>query len=288
MLLNKPLKGFLSWNQRWYALDGVEEEPLDLSYPQVILPESLGAIRESETQTAPGSSDLSDLTSWHRGQSEPHDHEWIADLPRHTWIPESLLDEWPATQGNRGVILNPPHVDDLLRMFESVCGSLNGEYLGWQRIPGLEMAQLFAMPSVLASEWNSDAENLSLHNASALWAQYWMDASRNTEITGRHMAIIRGERDFGLWIFERQRLMHHGRYLWNTTTDLLYHVLARRSDQEVNCIHFLQRIDWPAEERGILDLSFDHIFKQPQTGSDLKEVRTALTQSLLQWNLKYG
>jgi hypothetical protein len=322
--LNKPLKGILAWNHRWYALDGAEQEPLSIAYPQAILQESLSARRESEIhslspeyeanptvfqanmQASSGSADSpnlslssflshspdlslsSDLSHWRKSHRGPQEIEWIADFPRHTWIPEGLLDEWPDTQGGLGVMFKQQDVSDLVTLFESVCGPLNGEYLGWQRIPGMDMAQLFALPSAVASVLNSAAEPLSLHNASALWAQYWMDASRNTEIIGRHLAIIRGDRDFGLWIFERQRLLHHGRYLWNTTADLLYHLLARRSEPEVNCVHFLQRIDWSAEERGILHLSFDHIFINSQEGSDLDKIRHSLTRSLLQWNLKYG
>jgi len=298
------LKGFLAWNRQWYALDGVDHKPLPYPYPEIILPESLSAWRESEglgstqkfvtfaenlLKKGPNSFDISELD----GSEESHtEAEIIADFPRQTWIPVSLLDEWPTTQSNRGLLIDHDLIADLVTLFESVCGPLGNENLGWQRIPGMDMAQLFAVPLSISTELHSPTGQWSLHNASVLWAQYWMEAVRNTEIKGRHIAIILGDRDFSLWIYKEQRFIHHGRYLWNTLMDILYHVLARRSDREINCIHFLQQVAWTAEERGILDTSFDHVFIQPGASSnpdsDLSIIRLALTHSLQQWNQKYG
>ncbi|MFM7178597.1 MAG: hypothetical protein ACKOX5_03720, partial [Bacteroidota bacterium] len=94
--------------------------------------------------------------------------------------------------------------------------------------------------------------------------------------------------------FEGPRLIHQGRYLWNTATDILYHALARRSEQYPNCIHFLQTMNWCVEERSILDLSFDQVYstggmnRGSDGSSELDNIRQGLVQALQQWNLKFG
>lgn len=229
-----------------------------------------------------------------KSMEELTEAEFIADLPRQTWIPVALLDEWPSTLVSRGIITDYESITDLAALFESVCGPLNGESLGWQRIPELDMAQLFAVPLAIVEGLHNEAANWSLHNASALWTLYWLEALRNTETKGRHLAIVRGDRDFGLWIFEGLRLIHQGRYLWNTPTDILYHVLARRLEQNPNYIHFLQKMSWSVEERSILDISFDHVYshhglnQDSNAPSDLDFIQQGLIQALQQWNQKFG
>lgn len=296
------MKGCLAWNGQWYSLEGDDPEPLPIPFPNIILPESLRALRASNTseieekmipwseETLNQNTDFLDFSTRDDFRDYPSEGAIIADFPRNTWIPLSLLDEWPEAKSSRGVITDDASATDLYSLFESVCGPLSNERLGWQRIPELEMAQIFAMPSSLAFGYTADSQPLNLHCASALWALYWLDSIRNTEITGRHLSVIAGERDFGLWIYDGLRLVHQGRYLWNTTMDLLYHVLARRSDGVLNCLHSLQDIAWTAEERGILNTSFDHIFMHPASSgdSDLHLVRNALSLSLQKWHQRYG
>jgi hypothetical protein len=228
------------------------------------------------------------------GRDEWKEAELIADLPRQTWIPAALLDEWPVTRPNRGIITDYEFVTDLVVLYESVCGPLNGEVLGWQRIPEMDMAQLFALPLSIVEGLQSKTTHWSFHSASALWALYWLENFRNTETQGRHLAMVRGDRDFGLWIFEGLRLIHQGRYLWNSLTDILYHVLARRSEQIPNCIHFVQNLNWSAEERSILDRSFDQVYfrygmqRDSDEVTELDDIRQRLIQALKQWNLKFG
>lgn len=234
------------------------------------------------------------FSRWMNSMGEWTEAELIADLPRQTWIPAALLDEWPITRPNRGIITDDESITDLVTLFKSVCGPLNGEILGWQRVPDLDMAQLFALPMSIVKGLQSNATRWNLHSASALWTLYWLETFRNTETKGRQLAVVRGDRDFGLWIFEGLRLIHQGRYLWNTATDILYHALARRSEQSPNCIHFLQTMNWSAEERSILDLSFDHVHghdglkQDTDVASALNPVRQGLVHALQQWNLKFG
>lgn len=234
------------------------------------------------------------FSRWMNSMGEWTEAELIADLPRQTWIPAALLDEWPITRPNRGIITDDESITDLVTLFKSVCGPLNGEILGWQRVPDLDMAQLFALPMSIVKGLQSNATRWNLHSASALWTLYWLETFRNTETKGRQLAVVRGDRDFGLWIFEGLRLIHQGRYLWNTATDILYHALARRSEQYPNCIHFLQTMNWSAEQRSILDLSFDHVHghdglkQDTDVASALNPVRQGLVHALQQWNLKFG
>ena len=308
------MKGYWAWNRRWHSLDGVDTNPIPTPYPEILYPESLSAWREQEAlgliqeqidwvEPSPlsqqGNEDNSEglserFSRWMNSMGEWTEAELIADLPRQTWIPAALLDEWSITRPNRGIIADDESITDLLTLFESVCGPLNGEVLGWQRVPELDMAQLFALPMSIVKGLSSDMTRWSFHSASALWTLYWLETFRNTETNGRQLAVVRGDRDFGLWIFEGPRLIHQGRYLWNTATDILYHALARRSEQYPNCIHFLQTMNWSAEERSILDLSFDHVHghdglkQDTDVASALNPVRQGLVHALQQWNLKFG
>jgi len=308
------LKGYWAWNRRWHSLDGVDTNPIPTPYPEILYPESLSAWREQEAlgliqeqidwvEPSPlsqqGNEDISEglserFSRWMNSMGEWTEAELIADLPRQTWIPAALLDEWPLTRPNRGIIADDESITDLVTLFESVCGPLNGEVLGWQRVPELDMAQLFALPMSIVKGLQSDMTRWSFHSASALWTLYWLETFRNTETNGRQLAVVRGDRDFGLWIFEGPRLIHQGRYLWNTATDILYHALARRSEQSPNCIHFLQTMHWSVEERSILDLSFDHVHghdglkQDTDVASALNPVRQGLVHALQQWNLKFG
>ena len=254
---------------------------------------------EPPSNSQQGNEDISEglterFSRWMNSMGEWTEAELIADLPRQTWIPAALLDEWPITRPNRGIITDDESITDLVTLFKSVCGPLNGEILGWQRVPDLDMAQLFALPMSIVKGLQSNATRWNLHSASALWTLYWLETFRNTETKGRQLAVVRGDRDFGLWIFEGLRLIHQGRYLWNTATDILYHALARRSEQYPNCIHFLQTMNWSAEERSILDLSFDHVHghdglkQDTDVASALNPVRQGLVHALQQWNLKFG
>ena len=304
------MKGYWAWNRQWYSLGDFDTNPLPYPYPEIQYPESLSAWRENEglgviqeqidlvkppVLSQQGTENFSESFSWWmNSMGEWTEAELIADLPRQTWIPAALLDEWSITRPNRGIIADYESIPDLVTLFESVCGPLNGEILGWQRVPEMDMAQLFALSMSIVEGLQSDATCWSFHNASALWTLYWLETFRNTETKGRQLAIVRGDRDFGLWIFEGLRLIHQGRYLWNTPTDILYHALARRSKQYPNCIHFLQTMNWSVEERSILDLSFDQVY--PPSGmtlgsdgpSDLNLVQQGLIQALQQWNLKFG
>ena len=273
------MKGYWAWNRQWYSLEGVDTNPLPSPYPEILYPESLSAWREQDamgliqaqidgveppSNSQQGNEGISEglterFSRWMNSMGEWTEAELIADLPRQTWIPAALLDEWPITRPNRGIITDDESITDLVTLFKSVCGPLNGEILGWQRVPDLDMAQLFALPMSIVKGLQSNATRWNLHSASALWTLYWLETFRNTETKGRQLAVVRGDRDFGLWIFEGLRLIHQGRYLWNTATDILYHALARRSEQYPNCIHFLQTMHWSVEERSILDLSFDHV-----------------------------
>jgi len=308
------LKGYWAWNRQWYSLEGVDTNPLPSPYPEILYPESLSAWREQDamgliqaqidgveppSNSQQGNEDISEglterFSRWMNSMGEWTEAELIADLPRQTWIPAALLDEWPITRPNRGIITDDESITDLVTLFKSVCGPLNGEILGWQRVPDLDMAQLFALPMSIVKGLQSNATRWNLHSASALWTLYWLETFRNTETKGRQLAVVRGDRDFGLWIFEGLRLIHQGRYLWNTATDILYHALARRSEQYPNCIHFLQTMNWSAEERSILDLSFDHVHghdglkQDTDVASALNPVRQGLVHALQQWNLKFG
>lgn len=308
------MKGYWAWNRQWYSLEGVDTNPLPSPYPEILYPESLSAWREQDamgliqaqidgveppSNSQQGNEDISEglterFSRWMNSMGEWTEAELIADLPRQTWIPAALLDEWPITRPNRGIITDDESITDLVTLFKSVCGPLNGEILGWQRVPDLDMAQLFALPMSIVKGLQSNATRWNLHSASALWTLYWLETFRNTETKGRQLAVVRGDRDFGLWIFEGLRLIHQGRYLWNTATDILYHALARRSEQYPNCIHFLQTMNWSAEERSILDLSFDHVHghdglkQDTDVASALNPVRQGLVHALQQWNLKFG
>jgi len=308
------LKGYWAWNRRWHSLDGVDTNPLPCPYPEILYPESLSAWREQDamgliqaqidgveppSNSQQGNEGISEglterFSRWMNSMGEWTEAELIADLPRQTWIPAALLDEWPITRPNRGIITDDESITDLVTLFKSVCGPLNGEILGWQRVPDLDMAQLFALPMSIVKGLQSNVTRWNLHSASALWTLYWLETFRNTETKGRQLAVVRGDRDFGLWIFEGLRLIHQGRYLWNTATDILYHALARRSEQSPNCIHFLQTMNWSAEERSILDLSFDHVHghdglkQDTDVASALNPVRQGLVHALQQWNLKFG
>ncbi|MBU6191611.1 MAG: hypothetical protein KGQ39_00345 [Bacteroidetes bacterium] len=308
------MKGYWAWNRQWYSLEGVDTNPLPSPYPEILYPESLSAWREQDamgliqaqidgveppSNSQQGNEDISEglterFSRWMNSMGEWTEAELIADLPRQTWIPAALLDEWPITRPNRGIITDDESITDLVTLFKSVCGPLNGEILGWQRVPDLDMAQLFALPMSIVKGLQSNATRWNLHSASALWTLYWLETFRNTETKGRQLAVVRGDRDFGLWIFEGLRLIHQGRYLWNTATDILYHALARRSEQSPNCIHFLQTMNWSAEQRSILDLSFDHVHghdglkQDTDVASALNPVRQGLVHALQQWNLKFG
>lgn len=308
------MKGYWAWNRQWHSLEGVDTNPLPSPYPEILYPESLSAWREQDamgliqaqidgveppSNSQQGNEDISEglterFSRWMNSMGEWTEAELIADLPRQTWIPAALLDEWPITRPNRGIITDDESITDLVTLFKSVCGPLNGEILGWQRVPDLDMAQLFALPMSIVKGLQSNATRWNLHSASALWTLYWLETFRNTETKGRQLAVVRGDRDFGLWIFEGLRLIHQGRYLWNTATDILYHALARRSEQSPNCIHFLQTMNWSAEERSILDLSFDHVHghdglkQDTDVASALNPVRQGLVHALQQWNLKFG
>ena len=308
------MKGYWAWNRQWYSLEGVDTNPLPSPYPEILYPESLSAWREQDamgliqaqidgveppSNSQQGNEDISEglterFSRWMNSMGEWTEAELIADLPRQTWIPAALLDEWPITRPNRGIITDDESITDLVTLFKSVCGPLNGEILGWQRVPDLDMAQLFALPMSIVKGLQSNATRWNLHSASALWTLYWLETFRNTETKGRQLAVVRGDRDFGLWIFEGLRLIHQGRYLWNTATDILYHALARRSEQYPNCIHFLQTMNWSAEERSILELSFDHVLdhdglkQNTDVASALNPVRQGLVHALQQWNLKFG
>lgn len=308
------MKGYWAWNRQWHSLEDVDTNPLPSPYPEILYPESLSAWREQDamgliqaqidgveppSNSQQGNEDISEglterFSRWMNSMGEWTEAELIADLPRQTWIPAALLDEWPITRPNRGIITDDESITDLVTLFKSVCGPLNGEILGWQRVPDLDMAQLFALPMSIVKGLQSNATRWNLHSASALWTLYWLETFRNTETKGRQLAVVRGDRDFGLWIFEGLRLIHQGRYLWNTATDILYHALARRSEQYPNCIHFLQTMNWSAEERSILDLSFDHVHghdglkQDTDVASALNPVRQGLVHALQQWNLKFG
>ena len=308
------MKGYWAWNRQWYSLEGVDTNPLPSPYPEILYPESLSAWREQDamgliqaqidgveppSNSQQGNEGISEglterFSRWMNSMGEWTEAELIADLPRQTWIPAALLDEWPITRPNRGIITDDESITDLVTLFKSVCGPLNGEILGWQRVPDLDIAQLFALPMSIVKGLQSNATRWNLHSASALWTLYWLETFRNTETKGRQLAVVRGDRDFGLWIFEGLRLIHQGRYLWNTATDILYHALARRSEQYPNCIHFLQTMNWSAEERSILDLSFDHVHghdglkQDTDVASALNPVRQGLVHALQQWNLKFG
>lgn len=308
------MKGYWAWNRQWHSLEDVDTNPLPSPYPEILYPESLSAWREQDamgliqaqidgveppSNSQQGNEGISEglterFSRWMNSMGEWTEAELIADLPRQTWIPAALLDEWPITRPNRGIITDDESITDLVTLFKSVCGPLNGEILGWQRVPDLDMAQLFALPMSIVKGLQSNATRWNLHSASALWTLYWLETFRNTETKGRQLAVVRGDRDFGLWIFEGLRLIHQGRYLWNTATDILYHALARRSEQSPNCIHFLQTMNWSAEERSILDLSFDHVHghdglkQDTDVASALNPVRQGLVHALQQWNLKFG
>ena len=308
------MKGYWAWNRQWHSLEDVDTNPLPSPYPEILYPESLSAWREQDamgliqaqidgveppSNSQQGNEDISEglterFSRWMNSMGEWTEAELIADLPRQTWIPAALLDEWPITRPNRGIITDDESITDLVTLFKSVCGPLNGEILGWQRVPDLDMAQLFALPMSIVKGLQSNATRWNLHSASALWTLYWLETFRNTETKGRQLAVVRGDRDFGLWIFEGLRLIHQGRYLWNTATDILYHALARRSEQYPNCIHFLQTMNWSAEQRSILDLSFDHVHghdglkQDTDVASALNPVRQGLVHALQQWNLKFG
>lgn len=308
------MKGYWAWNRQWHSLEDVDTNPLPSPYPEILYPESLSAWREQDamgliqaqidgveppSNSQQGNEGISEglterFSRWMNSMGEWTEAELIADLPRQTWIPAALLDEWPITRPNRGIITDDESITDLVTLFKSVCGPLNGEILGWQRVPDLDMAQLFALPMSIVKGLQSNATRWNLHSASALWTLYWLETFRNTETKGRQLAVVRGDRDFGLWIFEGLRLIHQGRYLWNTATDILYHALARRSEQSPNCIHFLQTMNWSAEERSILDLSFDHVLdhdglkQNTDVASALNPVRQGLVHALQQWNLKFG
>ena len=308
------MKGYWAWNRQWHSLEDVDTNPLPSPYPEILYPESLSAWREQDamgliqaqidgveppSNSQQGNEDISEglterFSRWMNSMGEWTEAELIADLPRQTWIPAALLDEWPITRPNRGIITDDESITDLVTLFKSVCGPLNGEILGWQRVPDLDIAQLFALPMSIVKGLQSNATRWNLHSASALWTLYWLETFRNTETKGRQLAVVRGDRDFGLWIFEGLRLIHQGRYLWNTATDILYHALARRSEQSPNCIHFLQTMNWSAEERSILDLSFDHVHghdglkQDTDVASALNPVRQGLVHALQQWNLKFG
>lgn len=308
------MKGYWAWNRQWHSLEDVDTNPLPSPYPEILYPESLSAWREQDamgliqaqidgveppSNSQQGNEDISEglterFSRWMNSMGEWTEAELIADLPRQTWIPAALLDEWPITRPNRGIITDDESITDLVTLFKSVCGPLNGEILGWQRVPDLDMAQLFALPMSIVKGLQSNATRWNLHSASALWTLYWLETFRNTETKGRQLAVVRGDRDFGLWIFEGLRLIHQGRYLWNTATDILYHALARRSEQSPNCIHFLQTMNWSAEQRSILDLSFDHVHghdglkQDTDVASALNPVRQGLVHALQQWNLKFG
>ena len=308
------MKGYWAWNRQWYSLEGVDTNPLPSPYPEILYPESLSAWREQDamgliqaqidgveppSNSQQGNEGISEglterFSRWMNSMGEWTEAELIADLPRQTWIPAALLDEWPITRPNRGIITDDESITDLVTLFKSVCGPLNGEILGWQRVPDLDIAQLFALPMSIVKGLQSNATRWNLHSASALWTLYWLETFRNTETKGRQLAVVRGDRDFGLWIFEGLRLIHQGRYLWNTATDILYHALARRSEQYPNCIHFLQTMNWSAEQRSILDLSFDHVHghdglkQDTDVASALNPVRQGLVHALQQWNLKFG
>lgn len=308
------MKGYWAWNRQWHSLEDVDTNPLPSPYPEILYPESLSAWREQDamgliqaqidgveppSNSQQGNEGISEglterFSRWMNSMGEWTEAELIADLPRQTWIPAALLDEWPITRPNRGIITDDESITDLVTLFKSVCGPLNGEILGWQRVPDLDMAQLFALPMSIVKGLQSNATRWNLHSASALWTLYWLETFRNTETKGRQLAVVRGDRDFGLWIFEGLRLIHQGRYLWNTATDILYHALARRSEQYPNCIHFLQTMNWSAEQRSILDLSFDHVHghdglkQDTDVASALNPVRQGLVHALQQWNLKFG
>ncbi len=308
------MKGYWAWNRQWHSLEDVDTNPLPSPYPEILYPESLSAWREQDamgliqaqidgveppSNSQQGNEGISEglterFSRWMNSMGEWTEAELIADLPRQTWIPAALLDEWPITRPNRGIITDDESITDLVTLFKSVCGPLNGEILGWQRVPDLDMAQLFALPMSIVKGLQSNATRWNLHSASALWTLYWLETFRNTETKGRQLAVVRGDRDFGLWIFEGLRLIHQGRYLWNTATDILYHALARRSEQSPNCIHFLQTMNWSAEQRSILDLSFDHVHghdglkQDTDVASALNPVRQGLVHALQQWNLKFG
>ena len=308
------MKGYWAWNRQWHSLEDVDTNPLPSPYPEILYPESLSAWREQDamgliqaqidgveppSNSQQGNEDISEglterFSRWMNSMGEWTEAELIADLPRQTWIPAALLDEWPITRPNRGIITDDESITDLVTLFKSVCGPLNGEILGWQRVPDLDMAQLFALPMSIVKGLQSNSTRWNLHSASALWTLYWLETFRNTETKGRQLAVVRGDRDFGLWIFEGLRLIHQGRYLWNTATDILYHALARRSEQYPNCIHFLQTMNWSAEERSILELSFDHVLdhdglkQNTDVASALNPVRQGLVHALQQWNLKFG
>ena len=102
---------------------------------------------EPPSNSQQGNEDISEglterFSRWMNSMGEWAEAELIADLPRQTWIPAALLDEWPLTRPNRGIITDNESITDLVTLLESVCGPLNGEVLGWQRVPEMDMANL--------------------------------------------------------------------------------------------------------------------------------------------------
>ncbi|NBW32396.1 MAG: hypothetical protein EBR22_00365 [Cytophagia bacterium] len=258
-------------------------EVLDLPPLGLLLPESLRAYRSEETvglladrdtpQPEQARTFLQALM-----QKKPQWEAWVADLPRSTWMPLSLVTEWGWGTGRRGLVEKPEQVPGLLPLFESVCGPLGGESLGWQAWPAFQAVQVFAIPQPLHQALTQDTTLGPLYNASVLWTAFWQQRIATSDAKKLHVAMLSGPRDVSIWVMEPQKLWHHGRYLVNHSHDLLFHLLRQKEKHGAKILHGPRPLTKDPEVNAALEDAFEQILPLDFQGQGQGIPNLALTR----------
>jgi len=255
-------------------------------------PENLSAVREGETSVSdavpwPWDSGSEDDTFGEQVAAEyPGATTWVMDLPRCTWIPMDLLEEWEATRSDSGWLGTPSDAAGLEALFALVCGPLEGEVLGWQKVQALHAAQLFSFPS----SWIKDHPEVRILSTSALWALYWHARFKTLPEKVRGLGMVVGKRDFGLWMFEGGQWMQQGRFLWQSARDFLYHTLARKNQNGDTFLHVWSLEALPPDFREAMDSEWPQweLVKAPENPEYAPALPTALMEGLYLWETPFA
>lgn len=262
---------------------------LELPPQGLLLPESLRAYRSSETKEAQQERDnprpeqalaylqalLQQVPSW---------ESWVADFPRSTWMPLGLVSEWGWGNGRKGLIQDPERVPGLLPLFESVCGPMAGEALGWQAWPAFQAVQIFALPQAWQQAWAQNTNLGPLYSSSALWTVFWQHQMAALDTKSRHIALLIGHRDASIWVMEPHKLCHHGRYLISNPLDLLFHLLRQKEEHGARTLHLAGRLSEDPELRSALEIAFEQVLVVGDEGaSDGMDRLECLQEGLRLW-----
>ncbi|MEY3247272.1 MAG: hypothetical protein RIT39_941 [Bacteroidota bacterium] len=258
-----PNPCLLELDDELYA--GPPWQRLELPPQGLLLPESLRAYRSSETEEVLPDRDTArpdQALAYFDAliQKGPRWEAWVADFPRSTWMPLGLVSEWGWGSGRRGLVQDPDSTPGLRPLFESVCGPLGGEALGWQAWPAFQAVQIFALPQ----PWHHAlAQNPTLgpvYSSSVLWTAFWQHRIAASDSKTRQIALLIGQRDASIWVMEPHKLCHHGRYLISHSHDILFHLLRQKEEHGASVLHFAGSITEDPELRAALEGAFEQVF----------------------------